>query len=303
MIVQGTFSKLLAPGLNDVFNRTVAELPPVWPTFFNTESMDRAFVEDYSWAGLEGPKKFGEGESIPLSDPRPGFLTRYVAEKYGNGYRITREAVDDNLYGGVLEALPQSLVRGARAHKERIAADIFNSGFTGTGGGDGQPLFSTAHPLFGSTGGVAANRFATARPLSHSAIKDALTAAAKNVDDTGVFNPIQMKYLVVPRDLEFDAKEILGTDKVPYSADNTTNVLTNSGLTLVVWDYLDNAGDASNWFLVADKSNTRLKYYERWPLQQVAQDIDWNQTMKYGIFEKYTFGFSDFQGTFGVAGA
>lgn len=303
MITRGTFSELLAPGLNEVFNRTVNELPAVWTTFFNTESMDGAWVEDYSWAGLEGPREFGEAESIPLNDPRPGFKTRYVATKYGGGYRITREAIDDNRYGGVLEALPQSLVRGARAHKERIAASIFNTGFTAAVGGDGQPLFSTAHPLYGATGGVTSNRFSTARPLSHSAIKDALLAAAKNVDDTGIFNPIQMKYLVVPRDLEFDAKEILGTDKVPYSADNTTNVLTGQGLTLVVWDYLDNAGDSSNWFLVADKSNTRLKYFERWPLQQVAEDIDWNQTMKYGIFEKYAFGFSDFMGTFGVQGA
>lgn len=303
MIVAGDFSKLLAPGLNEVFNRTVAEVAPVWTTFFSTESMDRAWVEDYSWAGIEGPAEYGEAEPIPLADPRPGYVTRYVARKFGRGYRITREAVDDNLYGGVLESLPASLVRGARAHKERAAADIFNSGFTTALGGDGVPLFSTAHPLYGATGGVSSNRFATPRPLSHSAIKDALTAAAKNVDDTGIFNPIQFQYLVVPRDLEFDAKEILGTDKVPYSADNTTNVLTGQGLQLVVWDYLDNNGDTSNWFLMAGSGSTKLKYFERWPLRQVAEDIEWNQTMKYGVYEKYAFGFSDFMGTFGVQGA
>lgn len=300
MIVRGTFSELLVPGLNEVFNRTVTEQAPVWPTFFNTNAMDRAFVEDFSWAGLEGPAEFKETEPIPLADPLPGFKTRYVARKYGRGYRISREALDDNLYSGVLETLPQSLVRGARAHKEIAAASIFNTGFTTALGGDNQPLFSTAHPLFGATGGTVSNRFNSARPLSHTALKDAIIQLAKNVDDTGIPSPVTAKYLVVPRELQFDAQEILGTDKVPYSADNTTNVLPGQGLQIVVWDYLV-ADDA--WFLLDDKSNTRLKYFERYPLTQVAEDIDWNMTMKYGVWEKYGFGFSDFVGTFGVPGA
>lgn len=302
MIIRGDFAELLAPGLNEVFNRTVTEVTPVWTELFNTYPMDRAYLEDYSWAGLEGPRAFGEGEPIPLSDPRPGFKTRYVSTKYGNGYRVSREAMDDNLYGGVLESLPQNLVRGARAHKETIAASIFNSGFS-VNGGDGVPLFSTAHPLFGATGGVVSNRFSTARPLSHAALKDALLQAAQNVDDTGVLNPVKMTTLWVPRDLQFVAQEILGTERVPYSSDNTVNVLTNQGLRVVVWDNLTGNGDTSNWFLTADKSATKLKYFERYPLQQVAADIEWNMTAKYGIFEAYTFGYSDYIGTFGVQGA
>lgn len=302
MIVRGTFSELLAPNFNEVFNRTVTEEAPVWTELFDTFPIDRAWVEDYSWAGLEGPEEFGETEPIPLADPRPGFKTRYVPVKYGRGYRISRESLDDIQYGGVLEAMPQSLVRGARAHKEIAAASIFNLGFTNVGG-DGVPLFSTQHPLFGATGGVASNRFATARPLSHAALKDALLAAAKNVDDVGIPNPVRMTKLVVPRDLQFVAQEILGTDRVPYSADNTTNVLASQGLRVVVWDYLDNNGENSNWFLLGEKGDTKLKYFERYPLTQVATDIDWNMTMKYGIYEKYAFGFSDYIGTFGVEGA
>lgn len=304
MIVSGSFSQLLAPGLNEVFNRTVKEVESVWPLFFNTGSMgDRAWLEDYSWAGLEGPAEFGETEPIPLADPQRGFLTRYVPRKFGRGYRISREALDDNLYAGVFEQLPASLVRGARHFKEAQAADIFNRGFTSAIGGDGVSLFSTAHPLYGQVGGVTANRFNTARPLSHAAIKDAITLGAKTLDDTGIPNGQVFQYLVVPRDLEFTAKEILGTERVPYSADNTTNVLTGQGLQVVVWDYLTNAGATSNWFLVAGKGNTRLKYFEKYPLTQVAADIEWNMTSKYGIYEKYAFGFSDFMGTFGVAGA
>lgn len=302
MIVRGTFSELLAPGLNEVFNRTITEVPPVWTELFNTYSMDRAYLEDYSWAGLEGPREFGETEPIPLSDPRTGYKTRYVAHKVGNGYRVSREAIDDIQYAGVLEAMPQSLVRGARAYKEIAAASIFNQGFT-VNGGDGVPLFSTAHPLFGATGGVVSNRFATARPLSHAALKDAIIASAKNVDDTGILNPYTLRNLVVPRDLQFKAQEILGTDRVPYSADNTVNVLASQGLRVIVWDYLDNNGEQSNWFLTSDKSATKLKYFERYPLTQIATDIEWNMTMKYGIYEAYAFGFSDFFGTFGVEGA
>lgn len=301
MIVQGTLTKLLFPGLNEVFNRTVTEIPQLWQTFFNTEALteNRVRAEDFSWAGLEPPREFREAEPIPMSEINPGFTTTYVPVKYGNGYRITKEMVDDILYSGVLESLPASLVRGARHLKESLAAAVFNQGFV-RNGGDGVPLFSTAHPLIGNPG-VVANRFSTATPLSHTAIKEALTAMAKNLDDVGIPNPVPARYLVVPRDLEFDAKEIIGTERVPYSGDNTINALPP--LEVVVWDYLDNNGDTSNWFLTAEKSQTKLKYFERYPLTQVAEDIDFNMTMKYGIYEKYVFGASDYIGTFGVLGA
>lgn len=301
MLVQGSLSKLLAPGLRKVFHTAYNEAPEVWKSLFNTNSSNRAYEEDFSWAGFEPFQQYDEAEHIQLRNIRPGFTTRYVHRKWGSGYQLTQEQIDDNLYG-TAKQFPAHLARAFRATKEAVAASIFNLGFAGSGvlGGDGKTLFATDHPLAGAAGGEQANTFTTARALSHTALKDAITALKRNKADDGIFSPIRPAILLVPDALEHDAKEILGTDKVPYTADNTTNVLRDSGLQIATWSYLT---DEENWFLLAPKAQTELNYFERWPLRQLMKDIEENQTMVHLAYARFSFGWSAFQGTFGVQGA
>lgn len=301
MMVQGTFSELLAPGLSKVFSRTYNEAPEMWTQFFNAESSDRAYEEHFTWAGFEPFQNYGELEDIELRDAKPGYKVRYVHRKWGLGYKLSQELVDDNLYGGVIEQFPAHLARAARATKETVAASIFNLGFSGSQpGGDGKALFATDHPLYGSAGGTTSNTFGTPRALSHTALKDAIIQLKRTVADDGIFSPVTPAVLLVPDALKFRAQEILGTDKVPYSADNTTNVLRGENLQVVSWSYLT---DEDNWFLLAPKSQTKLFYFERWPLRQIMKDIELNQSMVHLAYERYSFGFSDHYGTFGVQGS
>lgn len=301
MMVSGTFSELLAPGLDEVFHTAYNEMPEMWTSLFNMNSSDKAWEEHFSWAGFEKFQEYDELEHIELRNAKPGYTTRYVHRKWGAGYQLSRELVEDNLYGGVIEQFPQHLARAGRATKETVAASIFNLGFDNTyTGGDNKELFATDHPLAGAAGGEAANTFATSRALSHTALKDAIVKLKRTKADDDIFSPITPAILLVPDDLEFRAREILGTDKVPYSADNTTNVLTSSNLSIVSWSYLT---DTDNWFLLAPKAQTMLNYYERWPLRQIMKDRDENQSMIHLAFERYSFGWSDWRGVFGVEGA
>jgi phage major head subunit gpT-like protein len=300
MMVSGSFSKLLAPGLNQVFHTAYDEAPQVWDQFFNMDSSQRAYEEDLSWAGFEPFQNYDELEDIELRDANEGYTTKYVHRKWGLGYQLSQELVDDNLYSGVIDQFPAMLARAARATKETVAASVFNLGFTTMLGGDGEALFDTVHPLAGAGGGTAANTFSTTRALSHSALKEAITALKRTRADDNIFTPVTPAILLVPDALEHRALEILGTDKVPYSADNTTNVLTRQGLTVVPWSYLTND---DNWFLLAPKAQTKLRYFERWPMRQVMKDREENQSMVHLAYERYSFGFSDWRGTWGVDGA
>lgn len=301
MHVAGTFSELLAPGLDEVFHRSYNEVPEMWPQFFNTKSSNKAYEEHFNWAPMTGFAPYGELEEIELREAKPGFTVKYVHRKFGAGYKLSQELVDDNQYTGVLETFPQFLGRAARTWKETVAASIFNLGFSGSQlGGDGVPLFSTAHPLQGYGGGTTSNTTASPRALSHTALKDVLVQMKRTVDDKGDFAPVTPTILLVPDQLEFKAREILGTDKVPYSADNTTNVLRDSGLQIVSWSYLTSEDD---WFLLAPKAQTKLTYFERWPLRQHMEDVILNQSMYHIAYERYSFGFSDHYGTFGVQGS
>lgn len=301
MMVSGSFSELLAPGLHKVFNRAYNEAPQMWQQFFNAESMNSAYVEHFNWAGFEPFQPYEELEDIQLRNAKPGFKVRFVARKWGGGYKLSQELVDDNLYSGVIEQFPAHLARAGRATKEGVAASIFNLGFSGSQlGGDGVPLFSTAHPLQGAGGGTDSNTFNTPTALSHTALKDAIVQLKRTRADDGIFSPIVPRILLVPDALKFTAQEILGTDRVPYTDENTVNVLQGEGLQIVSWSYLT---DEDNWFLLAPKEQTKLFYYERWPLRHVMEDIKLNQSMVHFAYERYTFGFSDHYGTFGVQGA
>lgn len=298
MIVSGTLSKLLAPGLRKVFNTAYNEAPSVWEQLFNTNSSTRAYEEDVSWAGFEPFQNYKELEDIDLRNVKQGFTTRYVHRKWGLGYQLSQESIDDNQYGTTRE-FPAHLARAFRATKEIVAASIFNLGFSGMVGADGKTLFATDHPLIGAGGGTQANTFTTARALSHSSLKDAIVQMKRNKADDNIFSPVKPAILLVPDTLEFTAREILGTTNMPYSADNTTNVIQNS-LQIVPWSYLTSD---DSWFLLAPKAQTQLNYFERWPMRQIMKDIEENQSMKHLAYARFSYGFSHFTGTWGVQGS
>lgn len=301
MMVSGSFSKLLAPGLDEVFHTAYNEVPALWTTLFNGRNSDKYYEEHTSWAGFEGFQNYGELEDIELRDAQPGFTTRYVHRKWGDGYQLSQELVDDIQYGGVVEEFPAMLARAGRATKETVAATVFNLGFSASQpGGDGSALFATDHPLAGAAGGTGSNKNGTPTDLSHTALKDALITMKRTKADDDIFSPIIPKILLVPDQLGPTAREILGTERVPYSADNTTNVLTDAGLQVVEWSYLT---DEDTWFLLAPKAQTKLNYFERWPLRQIMEDRNINQSMVHLAYERYSFGFSDWRGVYGVQGA
>lgn len=300
-MVQGSFSELLAPGLQKVFHRAYEEAPEMWQEMFNLEQSDRAYEEHFSWAGFEPFQNYNELEDIQLRDANPGYTVKYVHRKWGLGYQLSQELVDDNLYSGVVEQFPAHLARAARATKETVAATIFNLGFSATQpGGDGKALFATDHPLYGAGGGTTSNTFNTATPLSHSALQEAIIQLKRTKADDNIFSPVTPSILLVPDALEPTAREILGTDRMPYSADNTVNTLRDSGLSVVSWSYLTSD---DTWFLLAPKASTGLHYFERWPMRQIMKDIEENQSMKHLAYERYSFGFSDHVGTFGSQGS
>jgi phage major head subunit gpT-like protein len=300
MIVQGSFSNMLAPGIRKVFDTAFNEAPQTWNQFFNKASSNRAYEEDASWAGFEPFQNFGELEDIPLRSPNQGFTTRYVHRKWGSGYQLSREQIDDNLYG-LHTKFPAALARAFRATQEAVAASVFNLGFSvSRPGGDGVSLFNTAHPLYGLGGGQGANTFNTPRQLSHSALKDAIIEMRRTRADDGIFTPTVPRILLVPDALEMDAKEILRTTQVPYSDENTINVLQDYSLQVVPWSYLTSD---DTWFLLAPPAQTELHFFERWPLRQVMKDLEENQSALHLAYTRFSFGWSHWIGTFGVEGS
>ena len=189
MMVRGTFSELLAPGLNEIFTTAYSEAPEKWTQFFNQYNSTRAFEEDWSWAGFEPFQGREELEELPVRDAKPGFKTRYSHRTFANGYKLSREMLDDSMYN-IASEFPAHLARAARATKEATAASIFNLGFSGSyPGGDGKALFATDHPSAGGIAPAQANTTNSPTPLSHTSLKAAITAMKRTKADDGIFAP------------------------------------------------------------------------------------------------------------------
>lgn len=299
LTVTGSFAETIGPTIYNLFDRAYNEAPSVYEQLFNIESTDRPYEDAMSLVGLEPFQEFREAEHIPIRKAKEGFKTRIVQRKWGLGYAVTREFIDDNYYN-VIGRYPEWLARAARATKESVAASIFNLGFSSAlPGGDGQPLFSTDHPMYGASGGTQSNTFNTPRALSASALQEALIHMRRTTDDTGIFSPVNPAILLVPDWLEDRAHEILRTPQVPYSADNTINVLASKNLQVVTWSYLNNQ---DNWFLLAPKNQTGLVLYQRDAMEHFMVDRPENETSVYYARERYGLGFTDWVGTWGVQG-
>jgi phage major head subunit gpT-like protein len=94
-------------------------------------------------------------------------------------------------------------------------------------------------------------------------LKGALIQARKQVDDKGILIQVQPKVLVVPPELEYIARTIVGGGNL--SATGTGSGMTNdinavqSRLRIVVLDYLTSA---SAWWII-DPSVAELNFFWR----------------------------------------
>jgi hypothetical protein len=185
--------------------------------------------------------------------------------------------------------------------KQVKAASILNSGFAGGPTyGDGQTLFSTAHPLI--SGGVNSNRPTTPADLNETSLEAAVIQIAGWTDERGLLIAAQPKKLVVPPSLQFVAERLLKTELRVGTADNDINALKSMGSIPGGYTVNHYLTDNNAWFLCTDVPNG-LKHFVRSPMQ-TGMDADFDTgNSRYKARERYSFGVSDPLGIYGSPGA
>lgn len=197
------------------------------------------------------------GSNVVFDNIHQGYDTTCTPATYKNGFTIEEEDAEDDPQGSLASDLAASLGHGGRDTLEYLAAVPFNNSTATTyaspwqSGGDGAALLSTAHLV--PAGGYYANCPSSHVDLSVASLQAARTRMEKLVNSRGLLWRMEAKTLVVPTDSRWIVAEILGSDKVPYTADNTPNVV-RQGLTEFVWSRLT---DTDSWFLLAAKATSK----------------------------------------------
>ena len=293
--------KELLPGLNALFGLEYARYGEEHKEIYETETSERSFEEETKLSGFSAAPVKNEGSAIQYDNAQEAWSTRYTHETIALGFSITEEAVEDNLYDSLSARYTKSLARAMAYTKQVKAAAVLNNGFTsGYNGGDGVPLFSTAHPLI--SGGVNSNTPAVQADLNETSLEAAVIQIAAWTDERGLLIAAKPKKLVVPPSLQFVATRLLETNLRVGTTDNDINAIKNNGAIPEGYTINHFLTDNNGWFLTTDVPNG-LKHFVRSPLQN-SMDGDFDTgNVRYKARERYSFGWSDPLGVFGSSGS
>ena len=299
-ISRAQLMKELIPGLNALFGMEYSRYPEEWRSCFEVENSDRAFEEETKLSGFGTAPVKDEGAAIAYDDAQEVYTARYTHEAIAMGFSITQEAVEDNLYDSLSARYTKALARAFQNTKEVKGAALFNEGFTGQTGGDGQYLFATGHPLV--SGGTNANKPSTAVDLNETALEAAIIAIGKWTDERGLKIAARPKKLLIPSDLQFVAERLMKTEGRVGTADNDVNAVRS--MSAVPGGYMVNhyLTDTDAWFLGTDIPNG-FKHFSRVAMKTSMEGDFETGNVRYKGRERYSFGYSDPLAYYGSAGA
>jgi len=293
--------KELLPGLNALFGLEYAKYGEEHKEIYETESSERSFEEETKLSGFSAAPVKNEGSAIAYDNAQEAWTARYTHETIAYGFSITEEAIEDNLYDSLSARYTKALARSMAYTKQVKAAAVLNNGWASTVTyGDGQTLFSTAHPLV--SGGTNSNTTATGVDLNETSLENAVIQIAAWTDERGLLIAAKPRKLIVPPALMFVATRLLETELRVGTNDNDINALKNNGSIPEGYTVNHFLTDTNAWFLTTDVPNG-LKHFVRTPLQN-SMDGDFDTgNVRYKARERYSFGVSDPLGIYGSSGA
>ena len=288
----------LFPGLRAVEGK-YKEIPLQYDKIFAVGKSNMALerVTSMRYLGLARLKNEGGGTYF---DNNAGQRYTYNQEhiEVALGYAITRKAIDDNLYKAQFQPSNLGLQFSFRQYKEIQGASILNLGtvYDASVGGDGVALFSSAHPIDGST---ISNMPSVPSDLNESSLLTAMTTIRQTWrDNAGLKIQARARKLVVNPTLEPVAIRLTKTELRPGTADNDVNAILSTAGGLpeghMVNDFL-----TSNfaWFLL---TNTQGLTY----LQRISFEMDmfvdfYTDNLLVKSYERFSFSYQDWRAIFG----
>ena len=293
--------KELLPGLNALFGLEYARYGEEHKEIYETETSERSFEEETKLSGFSAAPVKNEGSAIAYDNGQEAWTARYNHETIAQGFSITEEAIEDNLYDSLSARYTKALARSMSYTKQVKAAAILNNGFSSSyPGGDGVALFANNHPLV--SGGTNSNIPSTPADLNETSLENAVIQIAAWTDERGLLIAARPRKLVIPPSLQFIATRLLETNLRVGTNDNDLNALKNNGSIPEGYAINHFLTDNNAWFLTTDVPNG-MKHFVRTPMA-TSMDGDFDTgNVRYKARERYSFGWSDPLGMFGSQGA
>lgn len=263
------FGSSMLPALEELFRSELEQHPSRREQLFKVVQHDRDIYQSSELHDMPLFSAVAEGSDYSFSRPKQGASKTLTVVKYGLGFSISEEAVDDGKFDFIADAI-RKMARSARESQEIAAMDIFNNAFGAATVADGLSLCNTAHTL--PSGLTFRNRPSAEVDLSATSLDAALTDFdSQFIGDSGIIYKMAPKKLVVPSGLKRYAMELIGSELKADSMDNNMNSLKSEGLSVLSSPHLT---DSDAWFLVAEPMDTGLRIISRKPIETKAGGSD-----------------------------
>ena len=296
------FSSSALPVLEEMFRFELEMHPQIRDRIFKIVPTDRDIWQSSELHEMPAFSQVNEGEDYTFDRPKQGYDKTLTVLKYGLGFSISEEAVDDGKFDFIADAV-RKMARSAKESQEQAAMNIFNNGFSSETTADGVAVFHSTHTT--PSGSITfRNRPASYADLSLTSLETALTDYMTIFrGDRGLYHRFTPKYLIVHPSELINAKKLVGADKVPGSNNNDPNVAGQMGLTVLSSPLLT---DSDAWFLTSDPSETGLRIVSRKPIETKASGPDvgfMNDAIYYKARYREKIGVTHAYGIYGNAGA
>lgn len=233
------------------------EVPSLRGTLFRNVAVPGDIWRSQDILDMPLATQIPEGSEYSFARPVQGLSKTFQPAKYGGGFAITKEMIQDAKFD-LMGAWAQKFSLALRASREISAMNVYNNAFGSMVAQDGLSLINAAHPI----GSLTMNNVITGNPdLSEASLQAALAQFETTfILSNGAIRWIRPRFLVVHPNNKRYAKELVGSELKPDTADNNLNAIREDGLMVVSSPYLT---DPDAWFLQAAPSDTGLIIAER----------------------------------------
>jgi phage major head subunit gpT-like protein len=291
-------ANLLRPGLAAVFG-DYPNYPSQWSDIYEVYESDKAIELEVEMKMLGLAQIRPEGGPTAVDTMGQRIVTSYVHQYVALSFNITRQAIMDNLYKTKFPLMVRALKKSMAQTKEILGASVLNNGNNvGFPIGDGQPLFSTAHPI---DTGVVANTPAVQADLNEASLESAIIAIQQFRDQAGLIVQTKPEKLILPPQGQFVGERLLGS--VFRTNTNNNDISAVYNVSSVPQGYRVNQflTFPNAWFLLTDAPDG-FKHYIREPIEtDVYTDFSTDNLMAKAV-ERYSFGVSNFRAAYGSYG-
>lgn len=282
---RGTWTDLIAGvGLQiaEVFDQGQEEYTPGISSVLIQTSGEGAEKHFSGKTGLGRLSLFEEGDAIVGKNRYKTYKTTVAYNNYGGYVQVTKLNIEDREFDAVLDEM-KDLSVAANYSQDQSGMQLFNGGFATTTTvngykmtyyGDGKPTFSTIHPTVVPGGSTQSNASSTGVVFGQDAMETAKVALTLQKTDDGIPLALSGKpMVVVPINLEREARELTESVQDPENANNAINI--HRGTTDMASSlFLDSTNGGSNtaWFLVVP-GRTKM-YHEIRQAAEMESDVD-----------------------------